>query len=394
MRLLLAGVSVRALAQSAVRARHDVACLDFFGDRDMPVGVPKISMSGAGYGTYEASALADLAPRLEYDALAYVSSLENHPDLVARLAGNRPIIGNQPDTLKKIRDWTGLAEFCHRAGVNMPPTLAEMEVPAASARSENWLLKPVKSGGGHSIRPWEGETPKPGWYLQQRMDGIAASAVFEADGARCRVLGISEQLIGLGRFGAEGFRYCGNLYPLEPQAGNGKLGQWIWETTNKLTVHFGLRGVNGLDFVIPPIGDPILIEVNPRPPASAELMESAHGKSIFSAHLSPLSEPSPNRDAAGRVLGKAVVFAVREVTTPDTSPWLGMDRRDIPESGQVIAAGHPICTVFADGENRRECLDRLRQGAYAVRKDVGDALPDGLRPRRSGSLGPNNLEFR
>ncbi|MGE4424796.1 MAG: ATP-grasp domain-containing protein [Pseudodesulfovibrio sp.] len=377
MRILLAGVSVRALAQSAVRAGHDVACLDFFGDRDLPSEAPKVSMCGAGCETYEASALADLAPRLEYDALAYVASLENHPDLVARLAGDRPIIGNHPDTLEKVRNWTGLAAFCRRAGVDMPPTLAETELPAASALSGDWLLKPVKSGGGHSIRPWEGGRPEPGWYLQQRVDGIAASAVFEADGTRCRVLGVSEQLIGLGRFGAAGYRYCGNLYPLEPQAGNGKLGQWIRETTNKLTVHFGLRGVNGLDFVIPPIGNPILIEVNPRPPASAELMESAHGKSIFSAHLSPLSEPPAHRDTAGRVHGKAIVFAVSDVTTPDTSSWLGMERRDIPEPGQIIGAGHPICTVLASGVNRRECLDRLRKGADAVRKDTGDAQPDG-----------------
>ncbi|OIQ51545.1 ATP-grasp domain protein [Pseudodesulfovibrio hydrargyri] len=376
MRILLAGVSVRALAQSAVRAGHDVACLDFFGDRDMPEGAPKVSMCGAGCESYEASALADLAQGIEYDALAYVASLENHPDLVARLAGDRPIIGNRPDTLRRVRDWTGLAAFCRRAGVAMPPTLAEAEVPTASKGTGDWLLKPVKSGGGHSIRPWEGGIPERGWYLQQRVHGLAASAVFEADGARCRVLGISEQLIGLGRFGAAGYRYCGNLYPLEPQAGNGRLGQWVGETAHKLTAHFGLRGVNGLDFVIPPVGDPILIEVNPRPPASAELMESAHGKSIFSAHLSPLSEPSPHRDTA-RVHGKAVVFAVRDVTAPDTDPWLGMERRDIPESGQVIAAGHPICTVLAGGDNRRECLDRLRQEADAVRRDTGDAPPGG-----------------
>jgi predicted ATP-grasp superfamily ATP-dependent carboligase len=376
MRILLAGVSVRALAQSAVRAGHDVACLDFFGDRDMPDGVPKVSMCGSGCDGYEASALADLASGLEYDALAYVASLENHPDLVARLAGDRPIIGNTPDTLNRVRDWTALAAFCREAGVPMPPTLAETAVPTASNGTGGWLVKPVKSGGGHSIRVWSGERPEPGWYLQQRVHGIAASAVFEADGKRSRVVGVSEQLIGQERFGASGFRYCGNLYPLEPQAGNGKLGQWIQETTNKLTVHFGLRGVNGLDFVIPPIGNPVLIEVNPRPPASAELMESAHGKSIFSAHLSPLSEPFRQRHTAGRVLGKAVVFAARDAITPDTTPWLGMERRDIPESGQRIAAGHPICTVLAGGDNRRECLDRLREAADAVRQDIGDVLPN------------------
>jgi len=371
MRILLAGVSVRALAQSAERAGHEVACLDYFGDRDLPGKAPKVSMSGSGCEMYEPTALANLADRLDYDALAYVASLENHPEVVARIAGNRPIVGNSPETLERVRDWSGLASFCRKVGVDMPRTLAEDDVSAIVENPGEWLLKPVKGGGGHSITTWSGEMPNREWYIQRRVYGVPASAVFEADGERCRVLGASEQLIGLDRFGATDFRYCGNLYPLNG-ADNGNIGSWIEETTNKLTAHFGLRGVNGLDFVIPPIGNPILIEVNPRPPASAELMELALGKSIFSAHLHPLAEQAGHQAPTDCVHGKAIVYARRDVAVPDTDSWAGAGRRDIPGSGEMIAGGHPVCTVFASGQDRRDCLDRLGEAADAVRSEIGD----------------------
>ncbi|NDV19430.1 ATP-grasp domain-containing protein [Pseudodesulfovibrio sp. JC047] len=375
MRILLTGVSVRALAQSAVRAGYDVSCLDFFGDRDLPVQAHSVSMSDSGYETYDPHALVELAKPLDDDALAYVASLENHPDLVARLAKDRLLIGNTPETLEKIRNWTLLETFCQESGIAMPRILTEADFRTPVSEPDEWLLKPMKGGGGHAIRRWDGHPPETGWYVQQRVEGMAASAVFEADGTRCRVLGLSEQLIGRDRFGASGFRYCGNIYPLVPQGTtNGDIGSWVEKTTRKLTVHFGLRGINGLDFIIPPIGNPVLVEVNPRPPASAELMELAHGTSIFAAHMHPL-EHVWHHDPATSVYGKAVVFAMRDVTAPDTTPWLTMHRRDIPNSGQFIQAGHPICTVIANGMNRHECVCRLGMAADAVREDCGEVFP-------------------
>ena len=78
-----------------------------------------------------------------------------------------------------------------------------------------WLLKPRDSGGGIGIT-WarEGNQLPAGYLLQEFQDGIPASVSFLADGRDAVILGMSEQLIGWGEFGARGFAYCGNIVPL------------------------------------------------------------------------------------------------------------------------------------------------------------------------------------
>ena len=82
-------------------------------------------------------------------------------------------------------------------------------------------------------------------------------------------------------------------------------------------------GVNGIDFVA---RDASLyaIEVNPRWSASMELVERAYGLSMFGAHAAactagalPAFDLARARRRAGAI-GKAVVFARRDVVTGDT----------------------------------------------------------------------------
>ncbi len=375
MRVLVAGVSVRALAQSAVRAGYEIACLDYFGDCDLPTDAPIASVCDVGNDSYDASVLPDHAQHLTYDAVTYVANLEDHPTVVTRLAGDRPILGNTTGTLMAVRHWPGLIDFCRRQEVGMPSTMFGGDPHMTDASLGKWLLKPEKGGGGHAVRQWDGKEPEAGLYLQKQVEGIVASAVFEADGDQCRVMGITEQLTGLDRFGADGFRYCGNIFPLVRTSVDDKiLGQWVRKTTAKLTSHFGLRGVNGIDFVIPDTGNPVLLEVNPRPPASAELVELSLGESIFSAHLNPMAGRAALHEPTTLIFGKAIVYARKEVTMPDTASWFSMDRRDIPWPGQRIQAHHPICTVLVSGRNRRDCLHRLGEAADLVRLDIGDSM--------------------
>lgn len=373
MRILLAGVSVRWLAQSAVRAGCEVVCLDHFGDLDLPPGEHVAGGSAPGAGAYDARSMPALAAGMRYDALAYSANLENHPAVVEQLAAGRQVIGNPPNVLRTVRSWPELYGFCLGHGVDMPPTLFQGGGILAGIDPAQWLLKPGASGGGHGIRQWAGGEPETGWYLQKRVDGVVASAVFEADGNRCRILGIGEQLTGLDEFGAQGFRYCGNLFPLAPESGGGEaVERWVRESASRLTARYGLRGVNGLDFIIPAEGSPKLLEVNPRPPASAELVELALGENLFSAHLHPLASKGPDSGPKPGVHGKAIVYARRDLTIPDTGDWYAKLRRDIPHAGAKIRAQHPVCTVLASGPDRAQCLRLLKNAAKQVRLEIGD----------------------
>lgn len=375
--VVIAGVSTRAFAESARRAGVACASVDAFGDLDQKALLPNLALGRDLGRRYHAAAAAALSHRFAARAAAYVANFENHPSAVRRLGVGRRLLGNAPTVLARARDPWALAEVVTAAGARVPLTLR----PADAGRADparSWLRKPVRGGGGSGVRAWRPGTPLGARELvQERTLGVLASAVFVADGRRARVLGLSHQLSGDDAFGAPGHRYAGSIFPLRLAGpGGAALRERVAALADALTAAFGLRGVNGVDFVLRD-GDVFVLELNPRYPSSAELVERATGLSIFQAHAAacegelPPDAPSP---AADGCWGKAIVYARGDVVTDDTRRWLERDdRRDVPFPGERIRSGHPICTVFARGATASDCHARLVAAAAAVEEELHGA---------------------
>ena len=383
-RILIIGLSTRAIAESAVQGGHPVITLDYFGDRDQRTLVENHALLRDFGLPFSADALLQASRRLDFEAVVYISNLENHPGVVEELARGRVLLGNAPAVLRQVRDWRALRAFCRRAGIPYPITLLPGEEPDAGP-THCWLHKPVRSGGGHGIRPWEGESLDAAHILQAYVHGLPASAAFVADGKRSVVIGLTEQLIGQDELGAQGFAWCGNILPLTmPVAEMAALLQQVEEMATRLTRHFGLRGVNGIDLVVADGPDgcprPFLVEINPRYSASMELVERAYGVNVFSLHLEAMAGRLPDFSLAdhlqsqGAHVGKGIVYARRTVTLPETENWIEQGRRDIPFPGERIEAGHPVCTILAEGRGRAACWNHLLASAQAVRQEIGDKL--------------------
>lgn len=379
--VVIVGVSTRAFAESARRAGVACASVDAFGDLDQKALVPNLGLGRDLGRRYHAAAAAALSHRFATRAAAYVANLENHPSAVRRLAAGRRLLGNDPAVLARARDPWALAEVAAAAGARVPLTLGPGEAGGADP-ARRWLRKPVRGGGGSGVREWRPGAPLGAREIaQERIEGVPASVVFVADGRRAAVLGMSHQLSGDAAFGAPGFRYAGSIYPLRlADALRGRLAA----LADAAAAAFGLRGVNGIDIVLRD-GDVYVLELNPRYPASAELVERATGTSVFEAHAAAcdgeLPAAAPAAPAAG-CWGKAIVYARRDVVAGDTRPWLGRDDvRDVPFPGERIARGRPICTVFARGADPADCRARLVAAAAAVEEEL-----DGARhaePRRA-----------
>jgi len=381
MIFLLAGVSVRALAQSAARAGYPIVAADYFGDSDLASVAPCRSLSrplsGKGRERYSAWDLPGLAEGFVYDALAYVANLENHPRVVADLARGRPIAGNDPETLIRARHWPTLRQVCAEEGLTMPPTLFPGEETQAGSRPR-WLRKPVKSGGGHGIGFWDGKPLGRDWYLQAWTPGTTASAVVAANGRESVVLGVSEQIVGDRELGAHGFRHCGNIMPLAPELGDGDaLLAAVADMAARLTRRFGLRGVYGLDFIVAfdangyPV--PALLEINPRPPASAELIEERGLGSVFDIHVKASSGFLPKPAEKSTDVGytaKGIAFASLPCQIPENGVWKTPELRDVGRPGDAIAAGCPICSIVTRGATRKAALSSLYAAALGVRRDL------------------------
>jgi uncharacterized protein len=367
-RIVMAGVSTRAAADSAARAGFDVMALDGYADRDQHSEVRSVALPrdlGLDFTPQNAAAAS---VSIECDAVAYLSNFENDPAAVATLTGNRALWGNPPDVLRRVRDPIIVAATFRARGFAVPRLLNDPNDPNDPI---DWLVKPLSSGGGHGIRRWRNSGPPSGYYVQQRIEGIPGSIVFVAAAGRAVPLGVSRQLIGDRRFGANGFRYCGSI--LAPSAdrqfaSGSALTSAAHDLASVAAAEFGLVGVNGIDF-IERSGVPYPIEINPRWSSSMELVERSLGVGVFAAHAAAcaLGElPNSPRSPNGAV-GKAVVFATNPCVAGDTDDWLAdANIHDVPHAGDPIAAGSPVCTVFAEAADAESCESMLVERARRI----------------------------
>jgi predicted ATP-grasp superfamily ATP-dependent carboligase len=305
-RVIIAGVSTRAAAESAARAGFDVTALDGFADRDQHPFVRSLSLSRDVGVAFTARAAAAAADTIGADAVAYLSNFENDPEAVAMLAAGRRLWGNPPEVLRRCRDPFRVAAIFRAHGLPTPHIASANDLNDSNDSNDSddshaWLVKPRSSGGGHGIRAWRPGTEVRRWqYAQQRIDGVPGSIVFVAAAGRVAVLGVSRQLIGDARFGAGGYRYCGSiLAPVsDPQFTAGEdLVRSARTLADVAAADLSLVGVNGIDFVARR-GVAYAVEINPRWSASMELVERASGRSLFAAHAAACDRLDPGTDIA------------------------------------------------------------------------------------------------
>ena len=348
MRVLVVAVTARMLASMAVADGYEVLALDRFGDFDLRAIAP-----GATAPT--SAGLASLAAEIEADAVVYGAGFENRPELVARLGSGRELLGTPPDHLAAVRDPWAVGEAARAAGAHAPETRSVGELPATRARSDGdvWLRKPARGGGGRGVCRWAGGALGPTEILQRRIDGLSCSAVAIGDGRRAAMLGLTEQL-----HRRPGFGWMGNVTPPRlAEVEVAELEVQLGAVCNEIALRFGVRGAFSVDAVWDGWRAWVL-EVNPRPPGSLELF----GPGCFEAHVRgarSLALPTAAGPLATRCAKvKLVLFADRDLGTPDPGWWPDGLVRDIPHGGETIKRGAPVCTLVSDGADVPELTEQ------------------------------------
>lgn len=368
--LVIVGASVRAAAWSALRAGFRPLCVDQFADADLAAVAPVIKVGPDPQEFIAAAAQYPAAP------LMYTGGLENHPDVVAQLAAERPLWGMDAAVLRAVRD--PLAVSVALAGSRLP-ALGVCRADEPPPADGTWLLKPLRSAGGRGITVWSGEAEgspvlQEPHYFQQRLEGPSYSGVFigrEGVGD-VRFVGLTEQLVGTPWLNGRSFAWCGNIGPAFLDV---RIEHAVRRIANFLKWKFGLRGLFGVDFVVAADGRLGVTEVNPRYPASLELLEYATGTALLADHARCFTSPELELPGAAWtpapdvVLGKGVVYAPSE-SIAGTLPSIAdqgfrqwPDWADVPASPQQMRTGEPVLTVYAQGKSAAECLAQLQQRA-------------------------------
>jgi len=395
--LIVVGASVRALAASARRAGWSVFAADLFRDADLLAAATHAVRVPTGPDAPWPVGLEACLRGFPRAPWIYGGALENHPDLVDRIACDRPLAGNAGTVLRAVRDPARVASAARDAGLDFPDTLTD---PAAAPVDGSFLVKPLAGAGGRGIARWHGGAAAGGGRVWQRfVAGRPVSVSFAIDAAGARLYGASRQLIGRGWCGARSFAWCGAVdLPVSsiPDALRGPLSN----LGAALAHTFGLRGLVGVDLVVPARGVAQVLEVNPRPTASMELVERRTGRSLVATHLAACGIVGPDdgdeADASGPLVwAKAVVFTVGPLVVTDgvasrlaalaaawaspDSTWPGL--ADLPATGTAIDAGRPALTVFAAARDPGASLRLLRGRVATVRAALAAAR---LSPRDAG----------
>lgn len=373
--LLIVGASARAAAFSALRAGFDPVCVDYYGDADLAAVARVVRVESP-------RSLSDALQTLPQAPAVYTGALENEPALLEALAARGPLWGNSRAIAAVVRDPSRLAEAFRELRL---PCLDVRSADEPPPRDGAWLIKPLRSGGGRQIAPWDADAaalPEP-HYFQQRAAGDAYSAVFVAppDRSDVRFVGLTRQVVGDPQLGAAPFGWCGSVGPETLPVGTEHL---VRRIGNYLSWKFGLCGLFGCDFIVDADGTPWMTEVNPRYPASAEVLEHVLHAALIRDHCAAFGAELPEPRAAAaeplHACGKFVLFSDRDFTAPAPEDWLQPEEwlhadlwrlpprlADIPPAGAAIRRGAPVCTLFTQGQTASECLDRLADAIASVR---------------------------
>lgn len=340
--LLIAAVTGRALAESAIRGGYQPIVLDYFGDADTRAvaSETRVVVSSRQLRFHRRRLLA-AAAEFPGVPLVYGSGFEGRVDLLAQLGEGRPVLGNTPDVMTRVRDPRVFFPLLDELA--LPHPAVTFETPADLV---GWLLKEGGGAGGTRVRLATRPATRARQYYQRLEPGIPMSALFLADGHSALLLGINEQWTapqpGLP------FLYGGAvsriLLPSEIERA-------IAEALSVLTRATGLRGLNGLDFLLHDDRWSIL-EINPRPTATMELYDADAPRGLVAAHIAASKGHLPAPLASGPSRASMVVHALQDWTVPGSfrfPVWC----KDLPADGMRIRQGEPVCTVHAEAESPR-----------------------------------------
>jgi len=392
--LLVIGMDIVSLATSARKVGYKVYAVDYFGDQDLKrVCHESLSVIKQTPGVtcgklstnFNPKTLLRLARELlkknAIDATLLSTGLDDFPDVLFELNDMIPILGNHPHVIERIRDKMQFFQELKRLGIPHPETaMAEnFEETRKKAKDIGYpvLVKPSRGFAGVGIRKAQSlrelkqafrdaSLIDEKFLIQEHISGIPASVSLISSADRAISLTLNEQLLGLRGVGQEEpFGYCGNVVPLVAARAVMEKCKNIAE---RITLHFGLVGSNGVDLVISKEGIAYVVEVNPRFQGTLECVERTLNLNIVKAHVEACvhgKTPTIEKSASAFCV-RLILFASQRSVVPDLSSF--KEVRDIPLPGVVIEQGEPACSILVYGVNRNSSLREARMLAELIRK--------------------------
>jgi predicted ATP-grasp superfamily ATP-dependent carboligase len=241
-------------------------------------------------------------------------------------------------TIGRVKGPQKLAEDCAALGIPHPEF--RWDTPSDP---ENWLMKTAGGAGGGHVAPANGAAATPGRYFQRFLRGQSVSALFLADGERAHIVGFSRQWTSP----APGtpYRYGGAVRLRRFDRNDAAtIGGWL----SGLTLRAGLTGLCSADFIRSD-SRYHLVEINPRPGATLDIFDSAEAP-LLKAHIDACRGKPFRVPRFDDCMASFVTYTSRPIDRFPKIAWPDWTA-DRQPAGSTLAAGDPVCTVFARGTN-------------------------------------------
>ncbi len=361
--VLIAAFSGRSLAQSARRAGFRPLVVDAFGDLDTRAAAEDVRViDGAmatGFRTKPVvAALSQLSQAARSKPLGLVigSGFEDKPRLVAALASRFHVLGSSAETLSACKDPAKFFSLLDELGVPHPETQV-----APPADASGWISKRIGGSGGRHIRDCSGHPRRrPRRYFQKKLYGTRYSvgALLALDQSRSdgrTRFAVTRQWTAPALQMPYRFGGCVSMPDMDEA-----LSKDLIASAGRVAERLNLVGMASFDFLVE--GNvPYLLEINPRPGASLDVLDDAAG-SMFADHVAACNHrniQSPQADQLPKAM--TILHADRGPVTLGDLPWPEWSA-DRGPAGTFVPQGAPLASVFAEAltADAAEALARTR----------------------------------
>jgi len=346
--VLIFAQSGRFLAQSATQAGHSVWVADCFGDIDT-LAIADRWQQLPSFNELTPSSILALLTEITQGEMCHLicgSGIEHCYHLLEHLPDNIHLLGNSSSTIQLIK--TPSLFFALLAQLQLPYPNTQFSPPTDD---HDWLVKDAKGLGGSHIQYLQTVQHSidsvTEYYYQRRISGLSGSCLFLAGGQQTCVLSINKQY--LSPTPQTPFRLGGIESPWAISIAHQK---HLEQAIKKISISANLIGLNSLDFIISEQDELFILEINPRPSASSELI--ADKGFLFQQHIDACSGllKNPNTSFKQTATSLFYHYAQTALCIPEKMLW-PIECHDLPSAGIIIKQGEPICIslVICDENN-------------------------------------------
>ena len=178
------------------------------------------------------------------------------------------------------------------------------------------------------------------YYYQHFVSGASGSCLFLANGYHAQLLTINQQFFAAASDKRPPFLLgrIESAWQLSILHKNN-----LNRAINQITAATLLVGLNSLDFILSDQNELLMLEINPRPSASAELVKN--NATLFQNHIEAClgQLPDPQKGVHKTKTSLFYHYASRNYIIPEKMLW-PTECSDLPCQGTIIKQNQPICS--------------------------------------------------